>query len=153
MFWKRHPQKFFTPEDQRRIVEEIRRAESRTSGEIHVHLDCCAEPDALTKAKKVFGNLGLFKTRRRNGVLIYLATEDREFAVLGDEGIHGVVPGNYWEAVKEKMQEYFRQGKFGEGVCFGIREIGEKLKTHFPFEPGDVNELPDPPSRGRGHEL
>jgi uncharacterized membrane protein len=148
MFWKRHPKKFFSPEEQRRILEEIRRAEDRTSGEIRVHLDCCADADVFEKAKRVFVKLGMAKTKQRNGVLIYLATDHKKFAILGDEGLHRVVPENYWETVKETMQEKFRQGKFGEGVCLGVREIGEKLKVYFPFEKGDVNELPDQISEG-----
>jgi uncharacterized membrane protein len=148
MFWKRHPQKFFSPQEQERIIREIRQAEDLTSGEIRVHLDCCAAGGTLEKAKKVFHQLGMAQTKCRNGVLIYLATEDKKFAILGDEGIHRVVPENYWEDVKELMQRYFRVGEFCEGVCLGIREIGEKLKTHFPVEADDRNELPDTISEG-----
>ncbi len=53
MFWKRHPKKFFSPEEQERVVEEIRQAEEKTSGEIRVHLDCCAKEETLEKAKRV----------------------------------------------------------------------------------------------------
>lgn len=143
MLWKKHPKKFFSSEEQERILEEIRKAEHRTSGEIRVHLDCCSREIPLEKAKRVFHRLGMTRTKARNGVLIYLATEDRKFAILGDEGIHRVVPENYWEDVKEKIQEQFREGRICEGICLGIREIGEKLKVHFPVEPDDRNELPD----------
>ncbi len=124
-------------------MEEIRKAEDRTSGEIRVHLDCCSRENPLEKAEKVFRRLGMARTKARNGVLVYLATEDRKFAILGDEGIHRVVPENYWEEVKEKMQAQFREGKLCEGICLGVREIGEKLKIHFPVETDDRNELPD----------
>lgn len=143
MFWKKHPKKFFNQAEQERIVEEIRKAEERTSGEIRVHLDCCAKGDALAKAKEIFVKLGMTKTRHRNGVLIYLATEHRKFAIIGDEGIHRVVPENYWEGIKADMQKDFREGKIVQGICLGVREIGEKLKLHFPVEKGDVNELPN----------
>ncbi len=143
MFWKKHPKKFFSSEEQERIIGEIRKAEDRTSGEIRVHLDCCSREIPMEKAKRVFHQLGMTRTKARNGVLIYLATEDRKFAILGDEGIHRVVPENYWEGVKEKIQEQFREGKIYEGICLGIREIGEKLKTYFPVEKDDRNELPD----------
>ena len=143
MFFKKHPKKFFSPEEQERIIGEIRKAEDRTSGEIRVHLDCCSREIPLEKAKQVFHRLGMTRTKHRNGVLIYLATEDRKFAILGDEGIHRVVPENYWEDVKEKMQKQIRDGRICEGICLGIREIGEKLKTYFPVEKDDRNELPD----------
>jgi uncharacterized membrane protein len=143
MFFKKHPKKFFSPEEQERIVEEIRKAEDRTSGEIRVHLDCYAREIPVEKAKRVFHQLGMTRTKARNGILIYLATEDRKFAILGDEGIHRVVPEDYWEELKEKMQKQIRGGGICEGICLGIREIGEKLKTYFPVEKDDRNELPD----------
>jgi uncharacterized membrane protein len=143
MLFKKHPKKFFNPEEQERITGEIRKAEEKTSGEIRVHLDCCAREDALDKAKKIFERLGMTRTEQRNGVLIYLATENRKFSILGDEGIHRVVPENYWEDVKDKMQAEFQKGRFLEGICLGVREIGEKLKTHFPVEENDRNELPN----------
>jgi uncharacterized membrane protein len=143
MFFKKHPKKFFSAEEQERIVDAIRKAEHRTSGEIRVHLDCCSPEETLEKAKKVFHRLGMAGTKHRNGVLIYLATDHRKFAILGDEGIHRIVPENYWDGVREKIQTNFREGRFCEGICVGIREIGEKLKTHFPVETDDRNELPD----------
>jgi uncharacterized membrane protein len=142
-FWKKHPNKFFSPEEQARILEEIRRAEKRSSGEIRVHLDRYSEGDVLEKAEKIFGQLGMKHTRERNGVLVYLATDHRKFAILGDKGIQQIVSGTYWEDVKEGMQEYFRQGKFCEGLCWGIRRIGETLEAFFPPLKKDVNELPN----------
>jgi uncharacterized membrane protein len=143
MFWKKHPQKFFSPAEQQRIMDEIRRAEDCTSGEIRIHLDRRSQEDTLEKAKKLFIRMGMTRTKHRNGVLIYLATDHRKFAIVGDEGIHRVVPENYWEDVKEEMGKYFREGQFCEGLCQGIRKIGEKLCAHFPVEKGDVDELPD----------
>jgi uncharacterized membrane protein len=149
MLFKKHPKKFFSPEEQERIVEEIRKAEDRTSGEIRVHLDRYSRETPVERAQRIFHQLGMTRTKARNGVLIYLATEDRKFAILGDEGIHRVVPEGYWEEVKEKMQKQIRDGRICEGICLGIREIGEKLKTYFPVEKNDRNELPDSISEER----
>ncbi len=124
-------------------MDEIRKAERKTSGEIRVHLDCCSREEPLAKAKKIFRRLGMTRTKQRNGVLIYLATEHRKFAILGDDGIDRVVPDNFWEETKDLMQRHFRQARFAEGLCLGIREIGDKLKLHFPVEENDRNELPD----------
>jgi uncharacterized membrane protein len=143
MFWKRHPKKFFTAAEQERIIEEIRLAEKQTSGEIRIHLDRRSEKDVIKKAQKVFNRLDMNRTQQRNGVLIYLATDHRKFAILGDEGIHRLVPENYWEEIKEEMQRYFREGKFCEGLCWGIRQVGEKLRTYFPIGKDDRDELPN----------
>jgi len=143
MFFKKHPKKFFTEDEQKRIVEEIHKAEERTSGEIRVHLDRHSGEDVLKKAQKIFYQLGMARTKDRNGVLIYLATDHRKFAILGNEGIHRVVPENYWEDVKEEMLKHFREEKFFAGLCRAIQQIGEKLQAHFPAEKAGANELPD----------
>jgi uncharacterized membrane protein len=143
MLFKKHPKKFFTEDEQRRIVEEIRKAEERTSGEIRVHLDRHSRGDTLKKARRIFHQLGMNRTKHRNGVLIYLATDHRKFAILGDEGIHRVIPEDYWEDVKDEMQKHFREGKFLAGLCLAIQRVGEKLQAHFPAEKEDRDELPD----------
>jgi uncharacterized membrane protein len=143
LFLKRHPKKFFSQDEQKRIVEEICQAEERTSGEIRVHLDRHSGEDVLQKAQKIFYQLGMARTKHHNGVLIYLATDHRKFAIVGDQGIHRVVPQNYWEDVKEEMQRHFREGKFLAGLCGAIQQIGEKLQAHFPAEKAGANELPN----------
>jgi uncharacterized membrane protein len=148
MFFKRHPKKFFTEDEQKRIVEEIHKAEERTSGEIRVHLDRHSGEDVLKKAQRIFYQLGMARTKDRNGVLIYLATDHRKFAIVGDEGIHRVVPENYWVEVKKEMQKHFREEKFFAGICRAIQQIGEKLQAHFPAEKAGANELPDEISEG-----
>ena len=143
MAWKKHPRKFFNEQEQKRITEEIRKAEERTSGEIRVHLDRHAGEDTLKKAQDIFLRIGMTKTQHRNGVLIYLATDQRKFAILGDEGMHRVVPEKFWEEIRNEMEKHFREGRFLEGICLGIHQIGEKLKTHFPPEKGPPNEMPN----------
>ena len=81
--------------------------------------------------------------QNRNGILIYLATDQRKFAILGDEGIHRLVPEGYWEGLKDEMQKFFKEGRLGEGLCLGIRRMGDKLENHFPAEGGKPNELPN----------
>jgi uncharacterized membrane protein len=143
MLFKKHPKAFFTSEEQERIVEEIRKAEECTSGEIRIHLDRHAKGDPLEKAKKIFSRLGMNRTKLRNGVLIYLATDHRKFAIVGDDGIHRVVPEKFWEEVKEKMQKHFRQGEFEKGMRLAIHAIGNELKTYFTVQACDKDELPN----------
>ncbi len=139
----------FLPDNEKKeIVEAIKTAEHDTSGEIRVHLEMNCKADVLDRTAHIFANLRMHKTALRNGVLFYLAIEDRKFAVIGDVGINKVVPDGFWEETKNKMQEYFAQGKFSEGLVHGILMAGEKLKAYFPYEVGDINELPDDISFG-----
>jgi uncharacterized membrane protein len=134
---------FLTKEQKLQIAEAIRMAEHATSGEIRVHLELQCKGNVLDRAAFIFAKLGMHKTALRNGVLFYLAVEDKKFAILGDVGINKVVPAGFWDQIKSAMQEKFEIGKFANGLVKGIIMAGDFLKTHFPYEVDDVNELPD----------
>ncbi|HPC97996.1 MAG TPA: TPM domain-containing protein [Bacteroidales bacterium] len=134
---------FFTPDQKKKIVEAIRQAEKETSGEIRVHIETSCPDDVLDRAAWIFGKLGMHKTRERNGVLFYLAVEDRKFAVIGDSGINALVPEGFWNQVKEIMRKNFTAGRFTEGLTEGITLAGRQLKNFFPLRKNDRNELTD----------
>ena len=130
-------------EEDRRVVEAIKQAELNTSGEIKVHIENLCRGDVEKRSLVVFNKLKLNETQLRNGVLIYLAVRDHKFAILGDEGINNVVEDNFWNDVKDLMLSHFREGHFADGLVEGIMRCGEKLKTYFPYQSDDVNEIPD----------
>jgi len=140
--------KFFSKEEEALIVGSIRKAELATSGEIRVHVEVGAEAPAISVAKRVFYQLGMHKTSDRNGVLILLEVDRREFAIIGDEGIDKVVPPDFWDSTRDIMQRHFREGEFAKGIELAIGEVGTQLKTYFPYQSDDVNELPDEISYG-----
>jgi len=141
--------KLFSPEQKAQIVAAIKAAETQTSGEIQVHIESRCKGSVLARATQVFETLKMYQTKERNGVLVYLAVEDHKFAILGDAGINALVPANFWESTKDLMADFFRQGKFCEGLIEGIHHAGEQLKAHFPFDSqNDQNELSDEVSFG-----
>ncbi len=140
--------KYFTEENKLQITNAIRVAENNTSGEIRVHIEKHCKSDVLDRAAYIFDKLEMQKTQLRNGVLFYLAVEDRKFAILGDAGINEKVPDNFWEEIKEDVIESFKENRFAEGLSNGIIKAGEQLKAHFPYQDDDVNELSDEISFG-----
>jgi len=139
---------FFSEEAKSLIVEEIKKAEKETSGEVRVHIENRCKGDVMDRAAFIFAKLKMHKTELRNGVLFYLSVKDHKFAILGDAGINAVVPENFWDEVKEEMLKFFKQGDFAQGLIRGIQMAGEKLKEFFPYQDDDVNELPDDISFG-----
>lgn len=137
-----------TARDKDRIVQAIENAERCTSGEIRVHVERSSGPEPLERAAAVFEKLGMTQTKERNGVLIYLATVDRAFAILGDAGINEAVPEDFWDDIRDMMEEAFRQGKFADGICQGIVHAGEALARFFPYQRDDTNELSNAVSEG-----
>ncbi|HAK75583.1 putative membrane protein [Runella defluvii] len=138
-----------TSSQQEQVVAAIRSAELVTSGEVRVHIETnCLESDVIERAKQVFADLGMHRTDLKNGVLFYLATDDRKFAVLGDKGINERVPDNFWNNVRDTMRAHFKKNEFAEGLSQGIQLAGEQLKTFFPRQANDINELSDDISFG-----
>lgn len=125
------------------MVAAIQQAEKATSGEIRVHIENHCRKNVLDRAADVFAQLKMHKTAARNGVLVYVALEDRKLAILGDAGINAKVPANFWEGIKIRMVEQFKQGLITEGICEAVLSAGNALKTYFPYQTDDKNELPD----------
>ena len=138
-----YPMFFFSRKEKKQILAAVQAAEKNTSGEIRVHLEYRALGPVYGHAQKVFQRIGMTKTSERNGVLIFLATHDKKFAVLGDVGINEKVPEGFWNDVVLIMQEHFKQNKFAEGISEAVLRIGEKLKAYFPYQKNDKNELSD----------
>jgi uncharacterized membrane protein len=140
---------FFSKQEQEDIKQAIMNAELDTSGEIRVHIENTVSGDVMDRAAFLFQQLGMNKTELRNGILIYLAVKNRRFAILGDKGIHKVVPENYWNDIKANMLNHFRENRFTEGLVEAITATGLHLKKHFPHQRNDVNELVDDISFGK----
>lgn len=136
--------KFLSTEDQGTVVAAIREAETTTSGEIKVHIEPrCPVPDSYARAIDLFGRLGLEKTRERNAVLIYIASDDKRFAMVGDTGIHAEVGAPFWSEATATLSQHFKSAKVKDGLVEAIAAIGRRLAAKFPHTDADTNELSD----------
>lgn len=134
----------FNQEEQEKIEHAISLAENLTSGEIRLVVERRVhDKEAIDLAKDYFEKLKMHQTALRNGVLIYLATDDHQFAIIGDAGIDSKVPEEFWESTKDLMLSSFRKGDYVSGLIAGIEKAGEQLGRYFPRRSDDVNELPN----------
>ncbi len=140
---------FLTETDRQRVSAAIAAAELRTSGEIRVHLEDHIEEDVMDHAAFIFEELGMHRTKDRNGVLIYVSVADRKVAVIGDRGIDQRVPANFWNDVLAVLKLHFAAGKQADGICEAVTMVGEKLKAFHPHAASDINELSNDVSFGR----
>ena len=134
---------FISQLDEARIVAAIVEAEKQTSGEIRVYVSHRAHANALAFARRRFHQLGMTKTRQRNAVLLYLAPRTRQFAIIGDDGVHEKCGDAFWQEVSADLSAGMRQGDFTAAILQTIQKIGALLAAHFPPAPGDQNELPN----------
>lgn len=131
------------PAERQRLEAAIAAAERLTAGEIRVHVQARCSEDPCVDAARVFERLGMTRTAARNGVLIFLASETRRFAVIGDTAIHERVGEAFWSVTVSAMTPLFASGDLVGALEAGIRATGEALGRHFPRQENDVNELPD----------
>jgi len=134
---------FLTQEQEQKIVKAIQTAEIHTSGEIRVHIETATTKEIIERATEVFYYLKMDETQNKNGVLFYLAVDDKKFAIIGDKNIDSKVPNNFWEEIKNTVINEFKTTHYASGLVKGILKVGKELKQYFPFDEKDVNEHSD----------
>jgi uncharacterized membrane protein len=126
------------------IQAAIKEAEMRTSGEIRVSISRFFWGSVRRAAERAFVQLDMMKTRDNNGILFFIVPSRKSFAVIGDAGIHAKVGQNFWDRLAGILRDKFRDKQFTEGLLETIKDTGEQLSLHFPYDAEmDVNELPD----------
>ncbi|MEZ4810732.1 MAG: TPM domain-containing protein [Allomuricauda sp.] len=143
-----HVEEFLTADEEQEIIDAIIEAEKNTSGEIRVHIEASAKIDHFSRAQQLFHFLKMDNTKDGNGVLIYVAVDDRKFVIYGDTGIDRAVPKGFWDSTKDVISSHFQTGNFKEGIKEGILRAGKELEAHFPWNQNDTNELSDAISKG-----
>jgi uncharacterized membrane protein len=137
-------QEFLTKLEHDRIVQAIREAEMKTSGEIRVLIQRGKlKSDPLVAAQRKFHRLDMHKTRERNAVLIFVAPRAHKFAVIGDKAVHEKCGEEFWQHIVEEMRTHFQNEKFSHALVEAIEKIGKVLASHFPRARANANELPD----------
>ena len=136
---------FFSEAEKQQLVAAIQQAEKQTSGEVRIFVEShCRFMDAVDRARELFLQLGMDKTKERNGTLVYIAFDDHQLAILGDEGIHQKVGQTYWDEEVAKMIQEFKSEHIVDGISQVVLDIGAALRLHFPYDnETDKNELPD----------
>jgi uncharacterized membrane protein len=141
----------------REVTEAIERAiataELRSSGEIRFAVETGLEPWELRQGKspreralELFGDLRVWDSELRNGVLIYVLMADRDVEIVADRGAAACIQAEDWESACRAMEAHFRAGRFQEGAVAGVTAVGALLERHFPARATDRNEQPDQPA-------
>ena len=137
--------KYFSEDELKEIQQAADAVERNTVGEIV--LSFRNKKSLLEKlysnhelAMKDFDKLGVYKTKERTGVLIFLIFEEHYFDIVADEGIYAKIPDDTWNKIEDRLKEEFRSKNYCGGVLALINEIGGVLANEFPTRAGADND-------------
>ena len=144
-FFRSKNNKLLSASDKQLLVQAIQNAEKTTSGEIRVFVESKTKNgDALATARDIFFKQKMNATKERNGVLVYVAVDDKKIAIYADQGIYDKVGVEFWYDQVHEMTTHFKKANYVQGMAIVIEEIGKALTAHFPFDRvSDTNELSD----------
>ncbi|HPT50695.1 MAG TPA: TPM domain-containing protein [Accumulibacter sp.] len=148
-WWVRRP---FSAELLRRVELAVAASESTHRGELRLVLEANLPLPRLlhnqptrARAIELFSQLRVWDTAENSGVLVYLQLIDRRVEIVADRGIDAKVGQEFWDAVRQRLEEAFKAEDFEGGTLFALNTITETLRHHFPVVGEKTNELPDTP--------
>ncbi len=95
------------------------------------------------RARQFFAAQGVFGTKERTGVLLYVSLFERVVLVLGDTGITKKLDPGAYESVVGAVTTRMREGRVEDGMIDGLKHLGALLGDRFPKAQDDENEIPN----------
>ena len=83
----------------------------------------------------------LYKTKDANGILIFISVLERKVWVLADAGINARIDPGQWQDIIDLITQGIKEKRQCEAIGQAIVQIGDLLKTHFPYQKDDIDEL------------
>lgn len=84
---------------------------------------------------------GLDKTKKRNGLLIFVSLFEKRVTLIADTGISAHISQSEWKKITDELAQNIKRGNLVQGICGAIDACGKILAQHFPKERGDKDEL------------
>jgi putative membrane protein len=95
------------------------------------------------RAVRHFMDSGVYNTKDRTGILIFISWLEHRVELLADKGINEKISQQKWNHIVHHITEGIKAGQLAKHLCDSIRECGKLLAEHYPIQPDDVNELKD----------
>lgn len=95
------------------------------------------------RALRHFVESGVYATRERTGVLIFVSCLEREVRVIADSGISARIEQADWDRIAASLARGIREGRAAGAIAEAVGDCGKLLEAHFPAQKENPNELPD----------
>ncbi len=113
-------------------------------GRLFLHAARC-EVEVGQYAQALFLRRELFKTPKRNAILILVSRFERRVHILPDTGLHGTIGDAECHTVIERMRPALREARIADALQAGLVALEDLLvRTGYTGASGADNEPPDP---------
>ena len=98
---------------------------------------------AHARAFQLFAERGLYGTRGRTALLIFVSELERRVVLLGDATIDAQLGKAGWQQESKRLISRIREGRLRDGLLEALSDLEPRLAAAAPHEAGSPNELPD----------
>ena len=98
---------------------------------------------ASQAARLQFAGAVAGRTKAANGLLVFVSLAERHIEIVPDRAIAAKVPQATWEEIVAKLSGHVQREGLAEGLIGVVKACTGTLAQAFPYEAGDVNEIPD----------
>jgi len=95
------------------------------------------------RAVRQFMESGVYNTKDRTGILIFISVLEQQVELLADKGINEKISQENWNSIVNHIVEGIKSGEVAGNLSESISKCGKLLAEHFPIQSDDVNELKD----------
>jgi len=92
---------------------------------------------------RYFMESGVYNTKDRTGILIFISIMEHRVELLADSGINEKIPKEKWQNIVDNILAGIKQKQIAKHLIESIDECGDLLAEHFPIKDDDKNELTD----------
>ena len=92
------------------------------------------------RAMRAFAECGVYDTRERTGILIFVSYLEKQVRVLADEGIAKKIGPDLWRLIANGLAEEIGKNNVEAAFCEAVEKCGDLLAQYFP---ADKNDNPD----------
>lgn len=99
------------------------------------------EKEVIKSALAAFYSEQLHQTKDANGILLYISVMEQRVWILADTNINAKIDQQEWDATVADLTAGIKAGQPAEALCQAVQRVGQILRTHFPYQKDDTDEL------------
>lgn len=101
------------------------------------------EKKVYERAIRHFMESGVYDTRDRTGILIFISLLEHRVELIADRGINEKIDQIEWDSIVQNIVSGIKRGDWEKHLADSILRCGDLLEKHFPIKSDDKNELRD----------